>query len=450
MGLVYKLFGFNSSPFHITSYLFRLLASFSLYPIALELTKKRLSASVAVLFFSVTAVGLETTGWVFNMSSYIAIIFLNIFFYFYMKSRRNLKPLPLILTGGFFAAAFLMLPIRMHGLIVFVLAMELFWLFQKTITFKQFLIRSALFIVIFLIIILRLAQSPIAPAFSVSEEIISNFTKLIAEGNFSFLLNPVKTIGSIFIPLLKNYSQQFIAGSLALAAWILFIFKSKQLSEQNALIFPLFWLISSFIFAWLRFPGGDPLNWPHRYLIVSGLGIALFLAAITSIPKIKNITYFLAAFLIFINIISARSYLQDQEKTHNITISSKIWNAVPKIDGIGQDNKPFIFYFEGEGSNSGIIRDVITFGFPPHMALIYNLQSKYNSYGHEKLPLPMNEWSAVVNAARNGKGLYAYGYPEEKVSLDRIYAFHLQGSDNLINITDQARLKLRELLSGNN
>lgn len=444
MGLLQKVYGFSSLNYQLTSYILRLLASFSLYPVAWYLTRNKLAAFFAVTFFSITAIGLETTAWVFNMPSYIAISFLNLFFYFYLKNHSEQKINLLILAGLLFTLAFLMAPIRMHGLLPFIVVMELFWLFQKpsSIQVKQFLFRIGLFFSISLIIFLTLSKSPVAPTLGVSNEIITTLLKLINEGTINFLLNPLKTIGSIFIPLSSNYNQQLFIGSAAVLVWILLIIKSrKDQKTQTALFFSFTWLISSFLISWLRFPELI-LNSTHRYLIVSAVGIALFLASIANVSKSQasmRIIYSVVTTLILLNIISTRAYLKEQEQTHSIAVSNKIWASMPYIEEMGKSSKPLVFYFEDDGSNAIILRDVVTFGFPPHMALLYGITEE------NRTPIPMSNWRQVESAVIDGKSFAAYSHPLEPISPDRVYAFHLQGDDNLIDITDKVRGKLKEL-----
>ena len=444
MELLQKIFDYNSLYYQVTSYILRLIASLSIYPVAWYLTRNKLASFLAVLFLSVTTIGLETTAWVFNMPSYIAISFLNLFFYFYLKSHFEQKINLLGMAGLLFTLAFLMAPIRMHGLLPFVIVMELFWLFQKPskIMVKQFLFRASLFISISMGIFLIFSKSPVAPTLGVSNEIIATLLKLINEGTINFLLNPLKTIGSIFIPPSNSYNQQLFIGMAAVFVWILLIIKfRKDQKTQTALFFSFTWLISSFFISWLRFPELI-LNSTHRYLIVSAVGIALFLASIANVGKSQasmRIIYLMVTSLILLNIISTRAYLKEQEKTHSIAVSNKIWDSMPYIEETGKSSEPLIFYFEGDGTNETILRDSITFGFPPHMALLYGITEE------DRTPIPMSNRREIESAILDGKSFAAYSHPLEPISPDRVYAFHLQGNDNLIDITDKVRRKLEEL-----
>ena len=61
MGLLRNIYGFNSSYYYLTSFVFRLFAAFSLYPLVFYLTRNKLATFFSILFFSITIIGLETT-----------------------------------------------------------------------------------------------------------------------------------------------------------------------------------------------------------------------------------------------------------------------------------------------------------------------------------------------------------------------------------------------------
>ncbi len=63
MGLLHQNFGNQAFYFEITSYIFRMIAAFSLYPLVFYLTKSKIATFFAILFFSVTTIGFDSTGW---------------------------------------------------------------------------------------------------------------------------------------------------------------------------------------------------------------------------------------------------------------------------------------------------------------------------------------------------------------------------------------------------
>ena len=516
MGILQQVYNYQSTWYYLISYLLRLTAAFSFYPLVLYLTKNKLSAIFAVLFFSVTTVGLDTTNWVFNMPSYITIALFNLFLYFFLKAREHKKILLLLVSGVLYYAAYVTTPIRMHGSLLFILFLEAFWIFQKRSlsVIKMVALRLSIILVVFLII--RFAGHSQGPPQEPMERFIIGLTadlQMLSQGRFDFIFYPIAMFGSMLIPdiigphgqinALRQLLPLLIATLLIFSLFVFFImkntgrfgsklfgyilfslglwsglvaliykgslnffnstnqifslllggytlilvifliikfFKEKYISQ--ALFLGASWSILSFFFAWWWQPTSI-FPTTYRYLIVSAIGISILLATIISLGKEKKQQIFLFtifSLILILHIISTRIYINYSLNSHSQDISNKIWSSIPHIDEVGKSREPIIFYFEGDNTNSGILHDVITFGFPPHMAILYNLREEDGGF-----PVPMSDFKEVVSAVVDGKPMPAYGYPVKPVTVDRIYAFHLEGKDNLINITDQVREKLMQL-----
>lgn len=138
---------------------------------------------------------------------------------------------------------------------------------------------------------------------------------------------------------------------------------------------------------------------------------------------------------------ATQKHWQTIEKTRSKDLGHKIWSAIPYFPEVGKGKHPDIFYFMDDGTSAVILHDIVTFGFPPHMDLLYNL----NYLKGDNIPVPMSEWREVVSAVTDGKSFAAYGYPLEPIPVERIYAFRLEGKDHLINITNQIRDALRNI-----
>lgn len=517
MGVLQKVFDYQSTWYYLLSYILRLTAAFSFYPLVFYLTKNKLAAFFAVLFFSITATGLDTTNWVFNMPSYITIAIFNLFLYFFLKAREHKKILLLLVSGVLYYAAYVTTPIRMHGSLLFILFLEASWIFQKRSlsVVKMVALRLSIILVVFLII--RFAGQSQGPPQEPMERFMIGLTadlQMLSQGRFDFIFYPIAMFGSLFIPdfilpsttpvgsmtnlslkiilptflgfilltflIVKNipisktkFLKLMLIGEviwsililitykanlstfsdpklsflcliggyiLILAALLLTIFL-KQANISTSIFLAISWSILSFFFAWWWVPTSI-FPTTYRYLIVSAMGISVFLATIISLGKDKKrqISLFtLFCLIILVHIISSRIFINYSLNSHNQQISDKIWSSIPRVPEIGKSKEPIIFYFEGDTANGGILHDVITFGFPPHMAILYNLREENGGF-----PVPMSEFKDVISAVTDGKVMRAYGYPEKPIPLDRIYAFHLQGKDNLINITNEARNKLKE------
>lgn len=448
MGILQKFFGYQGTPYFIISFILRLAAAFSLYPLVSYLTKSKPATIFAILFFGVTTTGLDATNWVFNMPSYITVALFNLCLYFFLRSWKEKGVISLIIAGMLYYLAYVITPIRMHGSLPLIFLLEAFLLFQagKVKLIKKSVYRIGLFLPVFLII--RYTGHSQGPPQEAGERFldgINAMSMLLQNGKFDFLFNPQIMLGSMFIPdfILPLAGRNIILALSGITATITVVFLIVKLFKKTdlstALFLGLAWSILSFFFAWWWTP---TVIFPttYRYLIPSAAGISILIAALIALGKNRTqqrLLFTIFSFLIILHIISTRIYLSYLVNTHGQSISNKIWNSIPKIEDISQRKEPVILYFEGDGTNGMIIHDVITFGIPPHMALIYNLREEDGG-----LPIPMSDWQEVISAVKNGQTLPSYGYPAKPVPIEKIYAFYLRGQDNLINITDLARKKL--------
>ncbi|MDP3973578.1 MAG: hypothetical protein Q8P92_01970 [Candidatus Daviesbacteria bacterium] len=516
MGFLYNIYGFSSLPYYLTSFALRFIAALSFYPLIIYFTNSKIAAYFAVLFFSITSAGLDTTNWVFNMPTYVTIALFNFFLFFFLKSRETASKKLIFPAAIFYYLAYVVTPIRMHGSIFLIFLLELFWLIKnrnKQIA-KAVLFRLLVIVMVFLII--RYGGESQGPKQEPAERFmlgIKTDLAMLSEGKFDFLAYPIATIGSTFIPdnilgggrLISSGTQLFIFaiipsyllfiiilfilqinikanikklfrdgvilsfvwnilvvfiylgnrqtfsnsalillvlfGGYILILGLIILLKSFKKSYSDGLFLALCWLLLSFFFAWWWVPNSLYLT-THRYLIVTGMATTIFLSIILSLTKNvtqQRILLALFSLLLIIHLFSTRNYLSELTQIRSSSISDRVWKSIPTIPDVGKDKQPLIFYFEGDGTNGGIIHDVITFGFPPHMALIYNLREG------EGLPIPMSDVKEVIAAVQSGESLKAYGLPAKPFPINRIYGFHLEGKDRLINITDALRDKLSTL-----
>lgn len=517
MGLLQKIVGYNSTWYYLTSYLLRMVAAFSFFPLIFYLTKSKLAAFFAILFFSTTVIGFDTTNWSSNMTSYITVALLNLFLYFFFKSRsqNSIKLFPI--AALLYYLAYVTTPIRMHGSLPFIFLLELFWVFQTRSlkVGKMAALRFSIIVLVFLVI--RFTGQSMGPPQEPMERFLIGLTQdkqMLSSGRFDFIFYPVVMFGSMLIPdfigpqgqinairqllpllmvttlifftiaffIIKNAGKytlkSFINLLIALGLWavlVILIYKGNRtffnntsqifslLTGGNTLILISFlliknfrenisqalflgtlWSMLSFFFAWWWAPTSI-FPTTYRYLIVSTIGITILFASLISLGKEKKsqlaLLTFFCLFLI-IHIASSSIYINSLLNSHSQEIFSKIWSKIPHVPEIGKSKEPIIFYFEGDGTNGGILHDVITFGFPPRMAILYNLREEDGG-----IPVPMDDFRQVISAVTDGKIFAAHGYPVKPIPSDQIYAFHLQGRDNLINVTQEARRQLEQISS---
>lgn len=513
MTFLRNFFGYKSAPYYVTSYILRLAAAFSLYPLVFYLTKNKFATYIAILFFSVTLIGFDTTNWVFNMPSYLGMAFFSLFLFMFLKSREEEGYKYLLISGLFYYIAYTASPIRFTGLLPFIFVIELFYLAvnhsKKTI--KKVVLR-VLFILLIVLLISKTGTS-MGAASDWKERFLGGVTMsqtFLSSGRFDFLFYPIVAFGGMITPdNIMPVSKQFILKSdllfsllpiyllfliifvaittdipnkgknylwktilagivwlfiimlifinnritfsagkfifllaiggytLITAFYILFKLYNKQLLFHGLFI-SIAWLILAFLPAWWWAPN-TIFPTTHRYMIGSAVGTAIFLSILISLAKNLRTKYVVTAIvvvIIILHIIGTRTYINEQLNTHSSEITEKIWAKIPYVPEAVKYPGPKVFYFEAE--DGGVLHDAITFGFPPHMALIYNMREEEGLTA-----TPMEDWNEVVSAAKDGTPFHRYNY-FQPLPLEKIFAFRLQGKDHLINITDLARKKLQE------
>lgn len=529
MGLLQKIYGYQSWLYYLTSYIFRIIASFSFYPLILYLTKSKLAAFFAILFFSITTVGIDTTNWVFNMPSYITIALFNLFLYFFLKSREDKKLRLLPISGLLYYLAYVITPIRMHGSMLLIFLLEVFWFFQKRDKkiLKKIILRLTMIILIFLII--RYTGHSQGPGEEVSQRLgigISTDLAMLNHGRFDFIFYPIVMFGAMFLPDLRSYllgpdqllgygvpifsyanlilvyltpaflgflllnfvlirniplpSKFFRRNGIAGLLWIIIVLLIHQFNAtiffdeiyllsltiggfaiiisfslylnffkesdvSTSLLLSVSWSILAFFFAWWWVPK-TIFPTTYRYLIVSAVGISILLATIISLGKSgkqqKNL-FIVFLILVIIHAFSTFSYLNRLKAIRSQELYNKIWLQIPFVPEVGKASQPIVFYFEGDGTsaNFAILYNIITFGFPPHMYVLYHLKSDAQT------PFIMGSWEEVLSAVKDGKSFKRHiGTAIDPIPIDNVFAYHLEGEDKLVNITDLARAKLRENL----
>lgn len=209
-----SVYGYQSVCYYITSFIFRIITAFSLYPITIYLTKSKPAAFVAMLFFSVTTIGLETTEYLAHIPSYISLTFFNLFLYYFLRSREDRKGKKLLLSGVFFFLTFIFAPIRMTGFLPFIFLIEIFYFLQNLNKkyFIKFVVRLSIILLFFLI--MNISGNPFffptkqtdvrtqSNIFLLNQTTDSFFNILgqLKNGRSDMLFYPLISFGSMFIP----------------------------------------------------------------------------------------------------------------------------------------------------------------------------------------------------------------------------------------------------------
>lgn len=461
--LMRHLFDFNSAYYYLTSFTFRVLASFSLYPLTLYLTKDKLAAFFAMLFFSITTIGLETTDVAALVPSYIALIFLNLFLYFYLKAREYNNAFSyLFFASTFFIFAIVTAPIRMTGLLPLILTIEIFWLIRhRNFDFVKRTLQR-LFVIISLFLVLYNTNLFVSVAMEVGAkdsqkgwtiEHTINAIKVMndrfKQGDFGFLLNPIVIIGGMLLPYYYNTTNSYSAlllftGTLIFIASAVLIMRYRRHKFLPDYIFlSLALIVLGFILPWIW---DFTVIYPpyHRYLITPAIGISILLAMIIGLIKtigLRVFVFVLLSIILLLHIISTQRYIEGRLLSHSQLISNRLWSQIPYIPEIGKTDKPIVFYLYNYNGDDVMFYEAIGFGLDYRIGLLYHLDT------HKKMPAVMRTWDQVLSAVGDGKSLQAQSYPGEPIPIDNVYAFMLVDKDSLLNITYNVREELKKQTS---
>jgi hypothetical protein len=242
--LIHHIFSFKPLPYFIVSFIMRCIAAFSFYPLLKYITKNKYIPFLAVLFFLTTAVGLETTNWVFNMPSYISIALLNIFILSLIKTTEIHSFKQIVITGMLFAVVIILQPIRMIFLPGFITLFSLFWLVfnalhKKSLKYPLITLSFLLFIFLLIFLFTHIGDS-IGVSINLKDRIggvwlkqaegVNGLSKEIQRQNFTIFLYPIAQIGNVVLPNLfltlkrGNLSNLYIITRNLLPSLIIAIF----------------------------------------------------------------------------------------------------------------------------------------------------------------------------------------------------------------------------------
>lgn len=157
LGVLNNLFGQNIYLYFYNSLFFRILCTISIYFLTEYLTKQKLSAFLASLFFILLTTGLETTDWVFNMNTYLGVFFFNfaIIYFFKIRSLDRIVLVHYLIFILLLIAGLTVVSTRMHGAIPFLIIVDIiltFFIEKKKFTFN-FLLRTIVPVLVLLALI---------------------------------------------------------------------------------------------------------------------------------------------------------------------------------------------------------------------------------------------------------------------------------------------------------
>ncbi len=217
LGIINHFWGFYPPAYFIASFLCRLFANIALYFFSYELTKSKLAAFLSTIIFLVSAAGLQTTDWVFNMNTYAGLGLLAVSSTLYLRIRKlkTFKSWYYLFFILSFILALGIVPTRMHGAAPFIILTDLFLYIaiERKIRFDRYLLgRTILAAGIFFLLIQVKSfgeSSYTHERFNDSYKLIQT---LVQNGYSSWWLYFVGIIGHLILPdnISVHYQVSFL------------------------------------------------------------------------------------------------------------------------------------------------------------------------------------------------------------------------------------------------
>lgn len=200
LGSLESLFKGNYSAYWITTIIFKILATVSLYPLILILFKRRSLAFLATLLYSISYSATGALYYVCLGIEYVAIFFMNVFllsYYYCLKTKRKLF---LYSSTILLLLSFLSAPPRMYPLFGLIILIEIFiWIKSRRLLD---LVGSVLrMILLFFPYLIILHYFPGATNDQLKGP--STIFNFLSYGNYHLLLSPFAGSGYTFLP--NNY-----------------------------------------------------------------------------------------------------------------------------------------------------------------------------------------------------------------------------------------------------
>lgn len=241
MGIINNYFGLNPVPYFTISLFFRSLATIGIYMLIFKITKNRLSAIASSSFWAISAIGIESTNWVFNMNSYLGIAIFLAVVILIIKYHETSKMAFLWLGGLMFVFSVIAVPVRMHGAFIVLFLIETYYLltnWQKGRAIKKFIIVNSVLVMSFFV----LSSWGVFGSGSSNFDIyvgkgLKENASAIENGHYEQFLYPLTTIGNMLFT--DQYMNKVQIPRI--------IYRGTNLSWMGAFLIPLFVIISGIL-----------------------------------------------------------------------------------------------------------------------------------------------------------------------------------------------------------
>ena len=209
--IIHIIFGFKPFYYYLIAFIFRVIAALSFLPLLYLLTKNKFASFLGALFFLISYTGSEVLDWSFNMPSYIAITFMNLFLTIFIIYLNNSSNRLLYASIMLYFLSISTQPLRMMVLpfIVITFYLSLVFIFKDGINIRKTFVSQFIYIFIFLVFILATSIGITTGLKTDTEKegtgkifnnLISNINQSTKTKGYGVLLYPVAQVGNILIP----------------------------------------------------------------------------------------------------------------------------------------------------------------------------------------------------------------------------------------------------------
>ena len=154
MDLIKNNVGFEPRFYYYASFFLRSFACLSIYFLCFAVTKKKVIAFLAAIFFITSFAGIESTSWVHNSINYLSLALMNFGFILIFQdiSSKKFITRKILISYTLFTLAIILAVVRMHGLIFLYPILEASFVFANNSKKRYAILRSIIVVSIFLVL----------------------------------------------------------------------------------------------------------------------------------------------------------------------------------------------------------------------------------------------------------------------------------------------------------
>lgn len=198
-GILFGFFGFNYFAYQVAIFIFKILATLSIYLLIRIISNNRLLATLSAFVFAIHYGAVGAMEEIARTQDYLVIVALSIFFilYYYLITKKLSGWKWWVIGMVVLLVGFVINPIRAYPVLIFIILAELYFLFtnvtvQGLVTFtKKFLILFSPYILVAII-----SPETVTGPFTINTPTIY---KAIMSGNLQLFLTPITSLGGLFV-----------------------------------------------------------------------------------------------------------------------------------------------------------------------------------------------------------------------------------------------------------